>query len=96
VSDFFQFISSLRTQKSATVSRTDVLKPLLWLTALVSAAVVLSLTTKPPQWLLLVNVMAWVLCLLLYAGAYVYCLLTDRDALRSERYSSTKDQKPSP
>jgi hypothetical protein len=95
MSDFYKFISSLRPQKSATISRSDALKPLLWLIALVSAAVVMGLTTKPPEWLLITNVMVWMFCILLYAGAYVFCLLTDRDSLRSERYSTPKESDPS-
>lgn len=91
MSEFYKFISSIRAQWSPTIARSDALKPLLWLIALISAAVVLGITAKAPEWLLVTNVVVWTLCVLLFAGAYVFCLLTDRDALRSERYSGPKE-----
>jgi hypothetical protein len=72
VSEFYKFISSIRG-RTPTIARSDALKPLLWLIAIISAAVLLGITAKPPEWLLVTNVIVWTLCVLLYAAAYVFC-----------------------
>jgi hypothetical protein len=88
--DFTQLVSTLREQMSATLSRSDALKPLAWLTGILTLATVLMLYAQAPQWLLLVMAILLVCSAVLYAWAYGYCLLYDRDALRSEKYSLNK------
>jgi hypothetical protein len=43
-----------------------------------------------PFWLTFLFALFSALTMLLYLGAYLYCLVTDRDALRSEKYSIQK------
>ncbi|HWK96318.1 MAG TPA: hypothetical protein VNR39_12935 [Pseudolabrys sp.] len=88
--NFMQLVSLMREQMNATLSRSDVLKPLAWLVGLLSLAIVLMLVAKAPEWVLSPLVWTLVGSILLYAFSYIYCLFVDRDALRSEKYSLNK------
>lgn len=90
MADFLQLVSMLREQMHATLSRSDVLKPLAWLIGLLAATMVLLVFGGAPEWLLHWTALGVVLAVLLYGAAYVFCLFKDRDALRSERYSLHK------
>ncbi len=86
MADFLQVISMMREQTNATLSRSDVLKPLAWLIGMLATATVVMVLDKPPEWLLIALVVILILCVILYGCAYVFCLLKDPDALRSEKY----------
>jgi hypothetical protein len=90
MADFFQLITMMREQMNATLSRSDVLKPLAWLIGILATATIVPLFDKPPEWLLIVLVIGLMLCVVLYSCSYIFCLLKDRDALRSEKYSLQK------
>jgi hypothetical protein len=90
VTDFLQLVSTLREQMNATLSRSDVLKPLAWLVGILATMTVLALFAKAPTWILMFFVLFLGLSILLYGIAYIVCLLYDRDALRSEKYSLHK------
>ena len=75
---------------SATLSRSDVLKPLAWLIGIVAFALAAALFGHAQQWVLITLIAVLVLCVILYLGAYFYCLFFDKDALRSETYSLNK------
>jgi hypothetical protein len=87
---FFQLVSTLREQMNATLSRSDVLKPLAWLIGILATLTVLAAIGKAPTWLLIIFSSLLTVSICLYVGAYVFCLLNDRDALRSETYSLNK------
>jgi hypothetical protein len=87
---FTQFFSLLREQIDATRWRTDVLRPLTWLVITLSSTLVATLAAKAPNWLPVTLTIVLIFAVVLYAGAYVFCLLKDRDALRSEKYSLNK------
>jgi hypothetical protein len=87
---FMQMVSALREQMHATLSRSDVLRPLAWLIGILLTATVAALFAKPPEWLLIVMASLLVGAIVLYGIAYGFCLLKDRDALRSEKYSLHK------
>ena len=87
---FGQMLTAMREQMNATLSRSDVLKPLAWLVGLLlfaSVAMVLAKAEPVIQYGCLVTT---ALTVVLYAGAYLFCLKHDRDALRSEKYSINK------
>jgi hypothetical protein len=90
VTDFLQLLSSLREQMSATLSRSDVLKPLAWLVGILTFATVIMVYVGAPNWLLIVMAILLFAIVGLYCWAYGFCLLNDRDALRSEKYSLHK------
>lgn len=75
---------------NATLSRSDVLKPLAWLVGLLMIATTSLVFVKAPEWLLVSIVVCLLGSVFLYVGAYVFCLVNDRDALRSEKYSLHK------
>lgn len=88
--NFGQIATAIREQMNTTISRSDVLKPLAWLiTILISATIMLTYVKAPENLIYLSFGLAGVTTLL-YFFAYVFCLLKDRDALRSEKYSLNK------
>ena len=90
MADFLQLVSMLREQMNATLSRSDVLKPLAWLVGILATATIAALFSRPPDWVLVALVVALLGSTILYGMAYVFCLFADRDALRSEKYSLHK------
>ena len=87
MADFLQLISTLREQMNATLSRSDVLRPLAWLIGILTTAIILMVVAKGPEWLLILMSVLLVFSIGIYFFAYVFCLFRDRDALRSEKYS---------
>src|SRR5262249_35549561 len=89
--DFLQLVSTLREQMNATLSRSDVLKPLAWLIGLlIAAAALLVFSGKAPDWLLVTIGVSLAASVAIYVVAYCYCLIKNPDALRSEKYSLHK------
>lgn len=77
-------------QATAHGSRSTVLRPLSWFLGICVTAVIASVEAKAPSW---VTILFGSMCgasAILFLVAYVYCLFSDRDALRSERYSIQK------
>jgi hypothetical protein len=87
MTEFLQFVSTLREQMSAALSRSDILRPLTWLVGMFLLATVSLITAKSDQWIIIVLLVS---IILLYLWAYLYCLIRNPDALRSERYSLQK------
>jgi hypothetical protein len=90
VTDFLQLVSTLREQMNATLSRSDVLRPLSWLIGILAVMTLGLVAAKAEQWTIAVGMILLVVSILIYGGAYLYCLLHDRDALRSEKYTLQK------
>ena|SRR5215471_19208234 len=88
--DFLQLVSALREQMHATLSRSDALRPLGWLIATLTAATILLAYVSAPKWLLVVTACLLIAAITLYFVAFGFCLINDRDALRSETYSLHK------
>jgi membrane protein implicated in regulation of membrane protease activity len=90
MTEFFQLVSMLREQMHATLSRSDILRALILpLAMLVSSILILALASAP-HWILIVFAVMFVLVALLYGSSFVYCLLKNPDALRSEKYVLNK------
>jgi hypothetical protein len=90
MTDFLQLVSTLREQMNATLSRSDVLKPLVWPVGILATLTVAAAIGKAPTWLLVILAIFLGVALLLYLGAFLFCLAADRDSLRSETYSLHK------
>src|SRR5262249_30298235 len=71
-------------------SRSTVLASLASLLALLLLATVVAAAAKVTDWLIVPFASLIVVTVLLYLGAYLYFMLTDPDALRSEHYSLGK------
>ena len=75
---------------NATLSRSDALKPLAWLIVTLTTTSVLLVYVAGPVWLLIVAAGLLAAATALYFMAFSFCLIKDRDALRSETYSLHK------
>lgn len=90
MAEFGHILTALREQMQANLSRSDVLRALFWpMSALMTATLGL-VVAKADFWLLLMFASLLVANIVLYGASFVFCLLKDRDALRSERYSIQK------
>lgn len=87
--EFRDLVTAMREQMSATLSRSDALRPMIWPIAI--TAVALSwLGIHGPLWLCVGLAILFGIGLLLYFAAYFYCLLKNPDSLRSEKYNMQK------
>lgn len=77
-------------QALSTQSKSTVLKPLAWLIALTLTASVAMYRFSLPGWLAGTVGVLCILSIVLYIVAYIFFALTDKDSLRSERYSIQK------
>jgi hypothetical protein len=71
-------------------SRSTVLNPLGWLTGICATASIAAFSCKSPAWLGIMFGSLAGISIILYLVAYIYFGLTDKDALRSERFSIQK------
>lgn len=77
-------------QALASGSRSTVLKPLAWLIGLTLIGSIGSHRLGTPLWLANTIGVLSVVSIILYISAYIYFAVTDKDALRSEKYSIQK------
>jgi hypothetical protein len=85
----FSFAALLQ-HAAAQGSRSTVLRPLGWLLGICVTAAVACVEVKAPSWLITLFGVSSAVTVLLYLVAYIFCLIKDRDALRTERYSIQK------
>ena len=90
MSDFLRLVSTLREQMQADLSRTDVLRVLLWPILILTLIFISGLYAHAPNWALIGVAGFAGLFMVIYAIAFVFLLITDRDSLRSEKYSLHK------
>jgi hypothetical protein len=78
-------------QKSdASGSRSTILKPLTWFISVIIGGIVLLLEFDSPIWLIIMFSIIMGLAIITFLFAYIFCLFTDKDAIRSEKYSIQK------
>lgn len=85
-----QILTALLQRASAEGSRSTALKPLGWLLAILVPATLVSFYLKLPPIVGISGIVASALALMVYLGSYIYLLMANPDALRSERYSLKK------
>jgi hypothetical protein len=85
-----KLFASLFEQATIQGSRSTVLRPLGWVTSVCGACLLGAVYEKAPAWVVVLFGAAEAGAVLLYFGAYIFCLVEDRDALRSETYSIQK------
>ena len=88
--DLLRLVSALQEQMNATLSRSDALKPLAWLVVILTTTAVLLVYVAAPAWLLILTACLLAGAIAQYFIAFGFCLIKDRDALRSETYSLHK------
>jgi len=81
---------SLMSRADARGARSTALHALQWALALLLAAIPPLVYVKAPEWLLILLIGAVALVLLVFLASYVYLLLHNPDALRSEQFSLSK------
>lgn len=86
----FDPIISLFHQATAQGSRSTVLRPLQWFVGICIVGLLGCLKYGAPVGVLILFAVMVALIFLLFMGAYIHCLRTDKDALRSETYSIQK------
>jgi membrane protein YdbS with pleckstrin-like domain len=88
--DFLRIAATLREQMQADLSRSDVLRVLIWPILILMLALLTAVQAKAPSWAL-IGIAAFVgFFLVVYAFAFIGLLVYDRDALRSEKYTLHK------
>ena len=88
--DFIRFLATLREQMSAELTRSDVLRALIWPNSGLLVALIAAVTAKAPNWIQIMLAIMLCIFMTLYGGAYIYFAATDPDALRSEKYKLHK------
>jgi hypothetical protein len=86
----FQFIRAILQQSSTTASRSTALNPLMLMTGVLGSATLTSFLLQAPTWASIVFATFTGLPILLFLVAYIFFMIRDPDALRSERYSIQK------
>ncbi len=71
-------------------ARSTVLQALQWFLGLTLGAIVLSVMAKAPAWLIVLLSVFASGGAVVFIGAFIYLLMHDRDALRSEKYLLTR------
>jgi len=88
--DFLQYVTTLREQMQADLSRSDVLRVLIWPIMILLVMFISAVYARAPDWALIGLGGFAAIFLVIYAVAFVFLLFTDRDSLRSEKYSLHK------
>jgi Na+/pantothenate symporter len=78
-------------QKSdASGSRSTILKPITWFISALLGGIGLLLSQNSPNWLIIMLSIILGITVTVYLFTFIYCLFTDKDAIRSEKYSIQK------
>ncbi|EIT7146591.1 hypothetical protein [Vibrio vulnificus] len=88
-----KLLNALAQSSSSSGSRSTTLKPLSWLLGILLTGTIafVSIPEFPvPHWMLVSLVGMNILAFLLYCAAYIYFMLNDPDALRSEKFNIEK------
>jgi hypothetical protein len=86
----YNIIRELLHKSDASGSRSTILKPLTWFISVVIGGIILLIKINSPQWLVIMFSIIMGLSIVIFFFTYVYCLFTDKDAIRSEKYSIQK------
>ena len=77
--EFLQIISALREQMNATLSRSDVLKPLAWLLSIIAITMVaVGIYVQHLAWLIVAVAVLFLGTSVIYLFSYLYCLFCVR------------------
>jgi hypothetical protein len=87
-----ELFQTLLQQASAQGSRSTALQPLIWLSSLFLVALVSSVSVHAPAWVVVALCSGTGVILVTFVFAYLFFVLKNPDALRSERFTLTKMQ----
>jgi hypothetical protein len=83
-------MQSFFSRSDAKGTRSTALHSLQWALGLLLAAVPATIAAKAPDWVLVGLLLAAGVVLTVFLGAYIYFLVRDPDALRSEQFTLSK------
>nr|WP_321357329.1 hypothetical protein [uncultured Draconibacterium sp.] len=83
-------LKELLLQTGASGAKSTILKPLSWIISILIIGIVLLVQVQGPRWSIAAGAICVGICILLYLATYIYCLFTDKDAIRSEKFSIQK------
>lgn len=84
------FIKSLLSPSDGSGSRSTILKPLTWLLSILLASMITLLNMGLTNWFCNIIAGMIIITFVVLIFAFIYCLLYDRDALRSETFGIRK------
>ena len=85
-----QMLHAILQQISSEGKRSTAMQPLIWLLGILLFGTLSSFYLALPAWVGKVLMGLLVLIILVFVGVYIYFMLTNSDALRSEKYSLNK------
>lgn len=85
-----QILHALLQQISSEGKRSTAMQPLIWLLSILLFGTLSSFYFSLPIWVGKILIGLVVLIILVFVGVYIYLMLTNSDALRSEKYSLNK------
>lgn len=88
--EFLRLVATLREQMHAELTRSDVLRVLVWPILILLLGLLSALAAGAPKWVLLGLGGFAAAFLLIYLVSFVALLIYDRDALRTEKYNLQK------
>ena len=86
----FTGVRELLSHSDASGAKSTILKPLTWFLALIIGGILLLLKFSSPIWLTIMLAIIFCLGVAVFFFVYIYCLIKDRDSLRSEKFSIQK------
>ena len=84
------FLKALFHQTTAYGTRSTVLNPLGWFISILLIGTIASFYYKLPTWIGIALAIITFSSTFIYLICYIYCMVKDRDALRSEKFSIQK------
>jgi hypothetical protein len=88
--EFIRFLSTLREHMNAELTRSDVLRALIWPNAGLLLALTAGMASHQPDWVMRILFAMLGIFMALYGASYIYFAFSDPDALRSEKYKLQK------
>ena len=85
-----EMLKSFLEHYSAKGTKANVLKPVGWIISVLIFANIYVFYINLPIWVCILFTIFSSLAILLFIFSYIYCLLTDKDALRSESFTIQK------
>ena len=85
-----KLVAAFLQQAARQGSRSTILRPLGWLIAILAALLTVTIRLDAAEWMKASITTLVCSSVVLYLCAYVYCLLNDKEALRSEKYAIQK------
>jgi len=83
-------ITDLLQQAIVHGARSTILRPLGWLLGILATLVLAAIRFQAPAWMHVIIAALLALGVSLYLGAFLYCLITDKEALRTEKFAIQK------